>query len=451
MDFFSTLQKPFQNFGELFQFDTRLRRIWAVSAYYDEDSIEQLIQHLEEQGAGNARLELVIILDRRVSNVNALKSLDKDIRKKFTHEDSGIYLCSEGELFHSKGYLAETAKDGICLLGSLNLTQKGLTRNDEILASARYSLESRSKETQLAEKFAKYVSSIWDDLDRIGDRKREGEQFKPKHLTDLLLDGAIYYETRESSPFGFPLNLPEKFLETDSPINDVLESKTSDVVNVCRLLARICPTDVPVRPTEKSHWKRFCIQTCYGFWTPSDFIENIDHSLLCKSGLNAYYEQIAQLLNANKDLLRCEILSLCDEIYSKMNELGMSGQWPFVVDGVLDTDKLEKKWDQWFETLAAKLESEAFKQRLVCNVRHTKMPNIWEDPEAVSDFEDSFFESLAYKLTKHNTRNVIARNYRQNVLECSELSEAAKKDYKIALTEFLANGSEFSPLTSIEE
>ena len=77
-------------------------------------------------GAKNANLELVIVLDRRAKVDERLKELDKEIKERFRNILSGIYLSSSDELFHSKGYLVESQKYGICAVGSLNLTQKGL-------------------------------------------------------------------------------------------------------------------------------------------------------------------------------------------------------------------------------------------------------------------------------------------------------------------------------------
>ena len=437
MELISTQQSSYENYRELFQFDTKLRRIWAVSAYYDEVSIRQLMQLLEEQGAGNSRLELIVILDRRVSNLIGLQELDQEIRNKFTHQDSGIYLCDEGELFHSKGYLAETGRDGICLLGSLNLTQKGLTRNEEILVSARYVLGSRSKEHQLAEAFEGYVNEVWDRLTRIGERRADKDKGAPKSLVDCFLNGVIYYETRESSPFGFPLNLPEVFLETDSPINDVLESKTSDVVNLFRLLERVCMESMPSRPKGKSQWKRHCLQTCYGFWSPVELKSDIEEALHNKSQLNEYYKNIALLLRSNTCALEDEVLSLSHQIFLQLKEQGLADEWELTSEGELDSDAVQTKWGAWFESLLAKLESDEFRKRLVCSVRYTKMPNIWEDPETASVFEESLFESLTYELMKKNSQNVLARRFKENVWIQSEYSIVLPGNISSALKEYL--------------
>ena len=70
MKLVSNLDAGFQNFSSLLALpgEPKLRRIWAVSAYYDTASIEQLIEYMCMDGAGGNKarnLELVIVLDRR--------------------------------------------------------------------------------------------------------------------------------------------------------------------------------------------------------------------------------------------------------------------------------------------------------------------------------------------------------------------------------------------------
>ena len=55
----------------------KLRRIRAISACYDHESIKQLIEYMGDHGAGNANLELIIVLDRRAGVDKGSKKLDK--------------------------------------------------------------------------------------------------------------------------------------------------------------------------------------------------------------------------------------------------------------------------------------------------------------------------------------------------------------------------------------
>ena len=53
----------------------------------------------------------------------------------------------------------------------------------------------------------------------------------------------------------------------------------------------------------------------------------------------------------------------------------------------------------------SKKEDELFISRLCRDVRSAKMPDIWEDREAVEDFEHSFKQSFDYESHKHKSNN----------------------------------------------
>ena len=159
---FYTVEEKCESFGELLSSfldgasREKIQRIWAVSAYYDKDSIRQLIKHIENRGIKKPELFIVI----GTINNKELKVLQKiqktEIGTKFK-EGSGIRVTNCGRLFHSKGYLVETSKNRMCAIGSMNLTQNGLNKNEEILTYSRYADSEATP--PLVESFKKYVKT----------------------------------------------------------------------------------------------------------------------------------------------------------------------------------------------------------------------------------------------------------------------------------------------------
>lgn len=148
-----TLEKKFENFGELLSFlegasdqktKHKITRIWAVSAYYDIESIKQLIDHIKSRISKKPELLIVI----GTINDGELEALQKMEFGGFK-EGSGIRVTNCGRLFHSKGYLVETNRNAMCAIGSMNLTQNGLKENEEILTYSRV--------PNLVKEFKKYV------------------------------------------------------------------------------------------------------------------------------------------------------------------------------------------------------------------------------------------------------------------------------------------------------
>ena len=57
---------------------------------------------------------------------------------------------------------------------------------------------------------------------------------------------------------------------------------------------------------------------------------------------------------------------------------------------------------------------EEFISRLCRNVQCVKMPAIWEDGEAVENFEDSFKQSFCYESNKNQSKNALFRILREH-------------------------------------
>lgn len=139
--------------------DHKITRIWAVSAYYDIESIEQLIAYIKSRISKRPKSELFIVIG--TVKHEGLKDLQKVKFGNEFKEGSGIRVTNCGYLFHSKGYLVETTRDGMCAIGSMNLTKYGLKEHEEILAYSQY---KRSKALPpLVKSFKKYVEDWHSD------------------------------------------------------------------------------------------------------------------------------------------------------------------------------------------------------------------------------------------------------------------------------------------------
>ena len=386
----------------------KLRRIWAISAYYDHLSIKQLIEYMGDRGAGNANLELIIVLDRRAGVDKYLKKPDKKIKKKFGSGYSGIYLSPFGELFHSKGYLVESQKTGKCAVGSLNLTQKGLTENAEILALFDYKINSTSYASRFARSFKEYV---WEILDHKNTHPASKEIEMPSrtrnYRRDIFLEGRLYYQANEVGPFGFKLDLPDDSLKDRSAISDYLEAITSDILDVRKLI------DLKLEKIEnekkKSLWKSYCFQTCYGYWAPACHFENIESQIEKNKGCVGTYKNTFDALGEKSEELFSRLLEICRNLAPNIGN-----NWKFSSEDNRDLDEemLRQKWEDWFCKLMSKNQEE-FISRLCRNVQCVKMPDIWEDGEAVENFEDSFKQSFRYEANKNQSNNALFRLLRE--------------------------------------
>lgn len=173
----SAEEKEFESFGKLLSYlegtSYKIKRIWAVSAYYDIDSIKQLIEYIKSRSSKKQKPELFIVIGS--INSGELKDLQGMKFGNEFKEGSGIRVTKGGWLFHSKGYLVETTnRSGMCAIGSMNLTQAGLTKNEEILTYSQY---KHSKIPALVASFKNYVED-WhlDDWSKEIGAISEGEK-----------------------------------------------------------------------------------------------------------------------------------------------------------------------------------------------------------------------------------------------------------------------------------
>ena len=389
------------NFKELLALPgKKLIRIWAISAYYDHESIKQLIE-LGKEGNKSADLELIIVLDRRARADEDLKKLDEEIRGQFHSDYSGIYLSSCGQLFHSKGYLVESEQVGKCAVGSLNLTQNGLKKNAELLAFFDYEIGSQSYASKFAEHFKEYVEKIWEHVHLHSVSEESGTPSRTRYyLRDFFLEGKLYYEAKESWPFGFKLHLPKDYLIDQSDISEYLEEKTSDILDVRKLRSDGAGTEEKEN-SGKSSWKRYCFQTCYGYWSPDCHFEGegIEKEIQKKKDrIKTYKNTFDTLGKENSKELFDKLLEICRDIAPKVGE-----SWKFRSKDSQDLNEsmLRQKWSDWFRKLMKK-NQEVVISRLCGGVQTVSMPDIWEDGEAVKKFVDSFKQSFLYELDHKN-------------------------------------------------
>ena len=244
--------------------------------------------YIEKKVHATVNKELIVIVDLFSSKFHSdeklradLLKLNKEICKCCSAERSGIYLARVGPLLHSKGFLISTVKRGKLIIGSLNLTQKGLRKNEEIMLLGEFTKGSREQVASLAGAFEGYVDALLDGefvnstvtrVDRVDVKKSE----VPRSLREMFLDGRLYYERKEQDPFRFDLKLPEAMRQSTSNISDFLESTTSNSIDISKLAARTLDVDLPELDQSRSKWKKFCVLTCYGYWSPTCYLNSDD-------------------------------------------------------------------------------------------------------------------------------------------------------------------------------
>lgn len=423
-------EQNLNSIDNIFGINGAIRSITIISAYTDLFALNELLNFLEDNYDTRVYPTLRIFLDSSSSGFFTDKKIyvgftDLNNRiAKFCDELSGIYLVKWGSLFHSKCYLIKSNNYGKVIMGSLNLTKKGFTKNEEIVLMSEFNVNGRSKVNIIAK---------WIDDEYIGELLKKSQKISEntaQHswsscLRHLLLDGNIYYELKEQDPFRFKLHLPEDLIKQKAELDPLLESTISDSISIKILLSSDekfggMGLSFPQKQKSKKSWKRYCVETCYGFWNPLNCKGEIEAVLdERKKARKPYYDSIKKVLNKKKVDVSKSFYTLIDRIRNNISK--DYPDWKFN-----NKEKVQESWEAWYEILLEKInDNEKYYERLVSGITHVATPDVWSDPLSSREFEDSFLESLQYDWSKEYNRessNIIAKSIARNI----ELEEDRK-------------------------
>lgn len=398
------------SFEELFSFSNQcVENLIVATAYFDLVSLQEIVSLALKEKPKKGKARVSIFVDGSASRFksdpdirNALCTLSKLLTQQ-CDRNSGIFLVNFGTLFHTKLYFLESTKKIKLFIGSLNLSQNGLKKNEEILVDLSQSINSDVYEQIFS--YAKILHEKSIEVSRaIGLKK-----YNP-NLRDIILDGHIYYETKRNDPFRFKLGLPDEFLAQKTDIDPLLDATIVDSISLKRLLSQSIPfgLNLSFLQTENiranSHWKRFCVETCYGFWTPSCYQDLIKRELKIKSSKNdPYYQELLNQIKFNYHIVEGCFLLFCRRVSGKIKEFRSQSQgykniyWKYENISIARSD-----WKNWIDNLQHKLSNEDFYNALVIGVSKTKAPDVWADPLVSSEFENSFLGFICFGMAQRS-------------------------------------------------
>jgi len=440
------LRKESQALSELFHIAGALRTIIVISAYIDIESINQLIDFVSNGADSRGYPNLKVFIDKASSRFTS----DRELRKKFLEADerissicdskSGIFLVQLGALFHSKAYLIEGNKKAKVLFGSMNLTQKALNGNEELVLFEDINIGGRAKGNRLAA----WIKNYAEELHKTKSVKvaSDIQGHFPSCMRQLLLDGTIYYEQKEQNPFRFKLYLPEEVAKQRAELDPLLEAGIRDSVSIEALITTGSPVGlgmkVPGLHGSKAFWKKFCIETCYGYWNPDYLKEDLQNTLKNRiKERKPHFDKIKRILHEKDREIRACFLGLCLRVQNHMEGADIA-EWKYSSQSVAD-----EAWNKWIENTKEKIENTEYYDRLVSGIANVPSPDVWNDPLASEEFEDSFCESLLYHWSKEyskETSNVIAQSFAWNLdLGSDEKETLDKTQLRNLIDQWLVN------------
>ena len=431
-----------QPLNKFFKISGAIRKIIIISAYIDIDSIEQLIKFVKKSADERSVPSLRIFIDKSSSHYLSDRETQKKLIKvnkkihKVCDSESGIFLVQLGSLFHSKAYLIEGNKKAKIIFGSMNLTKNGFNKNEELVLYEDINIGGKANGNRLSEWMKDYADNLYKKSIQVGIK---ADNNFPSCMRQLLLDGSIYYELKEQNPFRFKLYLPEEVVKQDVHIDEMLEASITDSVSIEILLSAKKPfgldLDLPELGSSKASWKKYCIKTCYGHWNPQSLRDDLKSTLKKRiKERKPYFDFITTSMKKEKDNILNSFLRLRLRIQEYLENINIAN-WKYS-----DETVAKEAWETWIENINNKLENDEYYNRLISGVTNVSSPDVWSDPIASEEFEESFCESLLYHWSKEylkETSNVVAQAFAWNLdLDDHEKEELEKEQLQSQINEW---------------
>lgn len=401
------------NWRELFNVDGAISQLSIATAYSDPRTINNIFNLVQENFDGRGAI-FTVFLDQNASRAlygqeyhqgycNRTTRIRNYIAKYTQRQDtndSGIFLVDLQRLFHSKFIFIRSAIMTRLIIGSINMTVNGIgARGNEELIYIHDNPNQR-----ILQNIDKYIGFLYKHSTPVHGAR---EPLTRNSLRDFFLNGKLYIQFDKIRPFRFELDLPQEIIRQKS-LHPFIDIKSTSSVNILKFCKNFNPDNErdEEAANQAPQWKRFCVETNYGYWAPNEYIDRINEIL------DERREQGENLLNEQLWEIPTEEFNTCaqkffNEFANTIKKLG--SKW----------ELNQKRWDNWICRLQKKLFDDTgirsdFFDKLVSGVVRTEMPDIWDSTFHREAFVDSFIESLQFAMDLPNTRNCIARCFLEN-------------------------------------
>lgn len=310
-------------------------------------------------------------------------------------EDSGIFLVDLQRLFHSKFIFIRSSKMTRLVIGSINMTVNGVDveGNEELI----YIHDNPN--SGMVKNIYQYIDFLYNHSTPVRDAR---EVHTKNSLRDFFLNGKLYIQFDKIRPFRFDLDLPQEIIR-QQPLHPLIDIKNTSSINILHFCKNFNPNNERVEEnihSQTPQWKKFCVETNYGYWAPNEYIDRINE-ILDEKGERGSNLLKAQLQEIQTEEFNTQAQNFFSELANTITGLGF--EW-----------KYQERWDNWLRRLQKKLFDADeirpdFFDKLVSGVITSEMPDIWDSTFHREMFVDSFLESLQFSIDRPNTRNCVAK------------------------------------------
>jgi hypothetical protein len=403
-------------------------RITVLGGYYNADALVALCSNVPKKERANCKVRIAVGLEAT--------SLFVRLRDELTSVESRLRGCGFREVtvaiaslpsvhFHTKLFYFLHGTYPVWFIGSANP------------GSARHELMVRL--TGRHDALSAYVDAVFDEAFDL--TKNERPKVEIGTLRDFFLTGYLCHKPPVQRLFTFDAYrfTPEQRSELNRALGSGTKVEHASPVtqgfgfNLRSALGINGPISADdEEASQRVHYRPSSIETVYGFWMPPAYADEIKRNISDEQELRERrLEVFAEKLCSEKGRQQARVAF----------ERHIQTMKAFLAESKIDAQpisNLDHLFDKFILSRSSLLDDPKARQRQAQVMVTAPMPDIWEDKRAAEEFEDSFFEDLAYRSGAHvGNRGRVVRS----IMEALPGEPVKPKTIRSALASRLRAGS----------
>jgi len=352
--------------------------VTVVSAFYDRAFLTSLVDGIPVARRKSVQLTVYLHGFSGSRLKNDLATL-KQWRAEQTLKSVRVFLITKGVLFHSKLLVFETKTAATVLIGSANATTAAYEENEEVMLS----LDGKTVHAGVRD----YLSSLAVEARPLD----EVDEPEVRSLIAFFRTGDIFYKPNALPLFRFDLRLPQELRERLSRLTEDIPGFSSKTSRTYNPFAGIIEEEVDDGAASRISIRPYAVQTCFGWWAPQHYHRTIDTAVE-----KASTKKRDRLLSVRKlftnGIKSGSVGAQAKKSFELLIKVANEHETP-LEEG--QGARLER-FDEFVDRCCKQLTNARWFERATRAYDHSPMPEIWADPVARGEFEESFFDYLQY-------------------------------------------------------
>jgi hypothetical protein len=382
-----------------------IRRAIIISAYYSDKFIINLFSKIPESDRPGCEVFLIfngfsgLRLKRQIEELKEIKN--KLEKKGFNREKMQIFLNKKFDIFHPKLYYFIGDDFAILSIGSANASNQAFQKNgnEEVIYQQISSGKRRTQEMRALIEYTNQIIDNSDDADECFEIDNFSDNYLEKNIISFFRSGLIYFKPVQQLQFTynevkFSEDIENQLSKLSVRPHNTDKGKIWGPLNVLSILGIGDMNEILEIDKSRLSIKPWSIETCYGFWVPSAYCDNVDEKI-DRAELERMDKFSLIKKTFNKAYNDNSLNSAFNNYINQINEIFENNEIDFCINDK-SREGYAKKFNYFIDNFKKRINDDKFMQRYTLPLMASEMPEIWQDEVAYSEFKTSYFEYLSF-------------------------------------------------------